>query len=113
MPVVVIRWITSFQAEHIRAPEDNVCEGARQSQVQYEKQSKAVKQEGTNSHEIMPLNNLSPLRTVRASTKRVGKHDAAQGVTTSISTMRIHLASIVASLNINLGLVDKAYDLDI
>lgn len=64
--------------------------------------------EAVATDEVVPLNNLNG-----GTSERVRVHDTSHGVTTAISTMRVHLSSPVISENVDLGLVNEANDLDI
>jgi hypothetical protein len=67
-----------------------------------------LKAEGVGSQEVGPFHDLN-VRTAEC----VGEHDASHRVTTEISTMGVHLATIVTSHHVNLGLVHEAHGLDI
>lgn len=54
----------------------------------------------------MPLNDLSPGGSI-ASSECLGKHDSTKGISSSISSVGIHLTTIITSLDVDLGLVDE------
>jgi len=60
------------------------------------------------SHEVVPFDTLD-----RFSGELVRVDDASHGVTAGISTMGVHLTSVITIDHVDLGLVDKADDLDV
>jgi len=66
--------------------------------------------EGVGANEVSPLDHLNVRRTT---TPCVGEHDASHGVTTEISTVGVHLTTVVVGHHKEFGLVHKANDLDV
>lgn len=66
------------------------------------------------THEICPVNNLL-VRVVVTTVagERVGVHETAKRVTAQIGTVRVQLASVIISSNVDLGLVNKTGNLDV
>jgi len=63
--------------------------------------------ENVAAHEVVPLLDLH----VRA--KGVGEYETSERVTALVSTVRVHLSSTVICLEVDLGLVNVADDLDV
>lgn len=80
--------------------------------MQRKNQSRKENQVKEHSHEVMPLNNLSPSGSI-ASSECLGKHDSTKGISSSVSTVGIHFTTIVTSLDVDLSLVDETDYLDI
>jgi hypothetical protein len=66
--------------------------------------------EGVGANEVSPLHHLNVRRTT---TPCVREHDASHGVTTEISTMGVHLTTVVIRQHEELSLVHEANDLDV
>jgi hypothetical protein len=104
MPVVFIGRITSFEAEHIGPP--NI------STQQMNQQQALTDVVLVNSHEVVPLHDLGPLRSIAAS-ESLRVHQTTQWISSSISTVRVHFTAIIASLDIDLSLVDESNYLNV
>jgi hypothetical protein len=66
--------------------------------------------ESITAHEVVPLHNLN----VRTG-PRVRVHDTTHGVTTEVSTVRVHFTSPVHRIlgHVNVGLVNETNNLDV
>jgi len=74
--------------------------------------------EHIRAHEIMPLNDLGPASIVRSRRSSsvcelLREDQPSKRVSSLICTVGIHLAAIVARLDVDLRLVDEAYNLDV
>lgn len=67
--------------------------------------------EGIAPHEVVPLNDLVVL--VGVTSEGIGVDETAHGVTTKVSTVRVHLTSPVTGTDVDLGLVNETDDLDV
>jgi len=66
--------------------------------------------EGIGTYEVGPLDHLNVSTTA---TERVGEHDTSHRVTTEISTVGVHLTTVVIRRHVEFGLVDEAHGLDV
>lgn len=70
--------------------------------------------EDVASHEVVPFDDLLECVVISAvGWEGIGVEESSEGISSLISTMRVHLASSVIRLDVNKGLVNPAHDLNI
>jgi hypothetical protein len=71
----------------------------------------SLETESMATHEVMPFNDL--LEVVGVTAESIGIEETTERVTTEISTMRVEFTSCVRILQVNLGLINEADNLNV